>query len=320
MRAITQDRYGETDVLRLSDIPVPRPRGGEVLVEIRAAGVDPGVWHLMAGRPRMVRLAAGLRRPRWPVPGSAFAGVVVEPGEGVGEFSPGDEVYGTLMGSFAQNAVARVGKIAPKPASLSFEEAAAIPISGPTALQSLRDALRVAPGDHVLILGAAGGVGLFAVQLAKAMGARVTGASSGPKLGLVRALGADLAIDYRAEDPLTAGPYDAILDTGGARSLASLRAALTPRGALAIVGAEVGPLGGLSRMLAAPFAAAFSRQRLVGVVSVETRADLDAMSDYVASGAVRPHLDRVFLLEEAAAAIRHLSRGHGTGKTVLRVS
>lgn len=319
MKAITQDRYGEADVLRLSEIPVPRPGRGEVLVEVRAAGVDPGVWHLMAGRPRMVRLAAGLRRPRWPVRGSAFAGIVSALGEGVDGFAVGDAVYGTAKGSFAEHAIARVDKIAPRPPALSFEEAAAVPISAPTALQALRDALRLKSGDHVLILGAAGGVGSYAVQIAKAMGARVTGASSGPKLELVRMLGADRAIDYTAVDPLAAGPYDAILDTGGARSMARLRAALTPTGALAIVGAEVGPLGGLGRMLAAPVLTAFSRQRLVGVISVEHRADLDVMSDYLATGAVRPRIDRVFPLDQAADAIRHIGRGHGTGKTVLAI-
>ncbi|WP_353988502.1 NAD(P)-dependent alcohol dehydrogenase [Ruicaihuangia caeni] len=319
MRAIVQDRYGEADVLRLADIDRPRVSAGQVLVEVRAAGVDPGVWHLMAGKPGLVRLAAGLRRPRWPVRGMAFAGVVTAVGEGVDAFGAGDEVFGTANGSFAEFVLAKPEKIAPKPASLSFEEAAAVPISGPTALQSLRDAVRLQAGQHVLVLGAAGGVGTFAVQLAKAMGARVTGAASGPKLELARSIGADAVIDYTVEDPLAAGPYDAILDMGGARPLAALRAALVPGGAIAIVGAEVGPLGGLSRMLVAPLVTAFSRHRIVGVISIENTADLLELTDYIEKDAVRPALDQVFPLEHAADAIRHIGRGHGTGKTVLSI-
>jgi len=319
MRAIVQDRYGEAEVLRLEEVPVPTVRPGRVLVEVRAAGVDPGVWHLMAGVPGVIRLAAGLRKPRWPVRGAAFAGIVREVGDGVIGVEIGDEVYGTADGSFAEYALARADKIAAKPPSLTFEQAAAVPISGPTALQSLRDALRLEAGQHLLVLGAAGGVGHYAVQLGAAMGARVTGAASAPKLDLVRALGAAAAIDYRSADPLEAGPYDAILDTGGLRPLAAMRRALTPTGALAIVGGEDGGMGGLGRMLAAPIASALGRRRLAGVMSIESVADLDAMTEWIESGRVRPVVDRVFPLAEAANALRHIDHGHGTAKTVLRI-
>jgi len=320
MKAIVQDRYGEADVLRLEELPVPTPGRGEVLVEVRAAGVDPGVWHLMAGRPRVVRLASGIRRPRQRVPGSAFAGIVVALGEGVDDLRVGDEVFGMARGAFAEYAVARADKVAPKPAAIAFDVAAAIPISGPTALQSLRDAVRLAPGEHLLVLGAAGGVGSYAVQLATAMGARVTGASSAAKVDLVSQLGADRAIDYTRQDPLALGPYDAIVDTGGGRTLASLRRALAPRGRIAIVGAESGPLGGLGRLLAAPLASALSGHRIVGVVSIENRADLEALSAAVGAGTVVPPIDRVFPLERAADAVRHIGRGHGRGKTLVQVA
>lgn len=317
MRAVLHDRYGGPEILRLGEAAEPIPRRGEVLVRVLAAGVDPGVRHLIEGRPAMIRLATGLRRPRRRVPGIAFAGTVEALGRDAEGLRIGDEIYGTATsGSFAEFATARVDKVAPKPGSLDFAAAAAVPISAVTALQAIRDGARVRPGQRVLVLGAAGGVGGYAVQLAKAAGAEVVGAASAAKLPLVRELAADAAVDYATTDPLGLGPFDAIIDTAGTRPLAALRRAISRDGAVVLVGGEQ---GGLGMLLSAPLRSALSRQRLVGLISIERRADLIDLAARIDAGELRPPIDRVLPLERAAEALEAIGRGHGTGKTVLRI-
>jgi len=324
MRAIVQDAYGEADVLRLAEIDRPAVGDDQVLVRVVAAGVDQGAWHLMAGLPYPVRLAGyGVRAPKAPVRGRELAGRVEAVGSGVTTLRPGDEVFGVAEGAFAEYAPAAVAKLAPKPASLTFQQAAALPISGLTALQAVRDQGRVTAGDRVLVIGASGGVGSFAVQIAKAFGAEVTGVASTGKVDLVRSLGADHVIDYRLGDDLGAGErgYDVIIDTGGNRPLRVLRRALTPTGTLVLVGAETGGrwLGGTDRQLRAMVLSRFVRQRLRTFIASEKAADLLALSALVESGAVTPVVDRTFPLAETPAAIRHMREGKARGKVVIDV-
>jgi NADPH:quinone reductase-like Zn-dependent oxidoreductase len=323
MKAIVQDVYGSADVLELRDIARPVPREGEVLIRVRAAGIDQGVWHLMTGLPYLVRLFGyGLKKPKVPVRGREVAGVVEAVGGGVTRFAAGDEVYGTCDGSFAEYVCAKEDKVARKPASLSFEEAAAAPISAVTALQAVRDAGEITVGQKVLIIGAGGGVGSFAVQLAKAFGAEVTGVCSTGKVELVRSLGADAVIDYTKSDIAGTGVlYDVILDMAGNRRLSVLRAALAPKGRLVIVGGEGGGklTGGFERSLRAPFASLFSGQKLKGLVAKETHLDLEALASLIEAGSVKPAVDKVFPLAEAPAAIQYLREGRARGKVVVRV-
>jgi len=253
MNAVVQDTCGSPDVLELREIDEPVVGDDQVLVQVRAAGVDPGVWHLMTGLPYLVRVVGyGLRKPKVGIRGRDVAGRVEVVGANVTRFRPGDEVFGVCDGSFAEYVCARPDKLAPKPANLTFEQAAAVPISGLTALQALRDTGKVQLGQTVLIIGAAGGVGSFAVQLAKAFGAKVTGVCSTTKLDLVRSIGADEVIDYTREDFSDgARHWDLVVDTAGRRSLSQLRRALAPRGTLVIVGGEGGGrwLGGFDRMI-----------------------------------------------------------------------
>jgi NADPH:quinone reductase-like Zn-dependent oxidoreductase len=324
MKAIVQDEYGSTpeDVLRLAEIARPTIGDDEVLVRVRAASVDRGTWHLMTGLPSLMRIMGfGLRRPKAPNPGRSFAGVVESVGKDVTGFKPGDEVYGTCDGSFAEYARARTGRIAPKPANLSFEQAAAVPISGPTALQAVRRA-QVQVGQKVLIIGASGGVGTFAVQIAKAFGAEVTGVCSTAKTDFVRANGADHVIDYTRDDFADGQHrYDAILDIGGNRPLSQLRRALTPKGRLVIVGGETDGrwLGGFARQLRAPLLSLLVSQKLGMLASSENSADLMVLRDLIESGQVAPAVDRMYPLSEAPAAIRYLIEGHVRGKVVITV-
>ncbi|WP_461173741.1 NAD(P)-dependent alcohol dehydrogenase [Arthrobacter sp. Z1-9] len=323
MKAIVQDVYGAADVLQLREIAAPVPRGGEVLIRVKAAGVDQGVWHLMTGLPYLVRLFGyGVKKPKISVRGREVAGVVEAVGAGVTRFSAGDEVYGTCEGSFAEYVCAKEDKVARKPANLSFEEAAAAPISAVTALQAVRDASEVTVGQKVLIIGAGGGVGSFAVQLAKAFGAEVTGVCSTGKVELVRSLGADAVIDYTTSDIAGSGVlYDVILDTAGNRALSVLRRALAPKGTLVIVGGEGGGklTGGFERSLVAPFASLFSGQKLKGLVTKETYLDLEALTSLIEAGSVKPAVDKVFSLAEAPAAITYLHEGRARGKVVITV-
>jgi len=326
MKAIVQDGYGPADVLELRDIDRPSVGDDEVLVRVRAAGVDPGVWHLMTGRPYLLRAVGfGLRRPKVPVRGRDLAGVVEAVGARVTRLRPGDEVYGTCeSGSFAEYATARQDRLAIKPANLSFEQAAVTPISGMTALQGLRDCAGLRPGQRVMVIGAAGGVGSFAVQIAKAFGATVTGVCSTAKVDLVGSLGAADVIDYtHSRIDVNGARYDVIIDTAGNRPVSLLRRALTPRGTLVLVGGENGGgrlLGGYDRqMLRAPLMSIFTSQRLRNLMAKEHAADLEELGQLIDSGAVTPVIDRAYPLADAADAIRHLAQGHAAGKTVVTV-
>ena len=320
MQAIVQRRYGPTEVLELCEIPRPEPGDREVLIRVHAAGVDRGVWHLMAGRPLLVRPAFGIRAPKFPVPGMDLAGVVEAVGAKVTRFAPGDEVLGVGKGAFAEYATAPERKLVHKPAGLSFQQAGALGISGLTALQALRDHAQVQPGQHVLVVGASGGVGTYAVQVAKAFGAEVTGVCSTAKLDLVRSLGADHVVDYRRDD-FAAGArrYDVIVDIGGNSPLSRLRRALTPAGTLVIVGGEGGGrwLGGLDRQLRAMLVSPFVGQKLTTFTSRGNAEDLAALTDLVENGQVTPTIDRTYALHEAPEAIRHLEAGHVRGKVVV---
>ncbi|MET9466457.1 NAD(P)-dependent alcohol dehydrogenase [Streptomyces sp. NPDC006544] len=322
MKAIVQDTYGSSDVLELRDIEKPQPGRGEVLVAVRAAAVDAGVWHLMSGRPYLLRLLGfGLRAPKVAVRGREVAGRVEAVGEGVSAFRPGDEVFGICEGSFAEYACARQDKLARKPAGLPLEEAAALPVSGLTALQALRDVGRVRPGQRVLVIGAAGGVGTFAVQLAKAYGAHVTGVCSTAKTELVRSLGADEVVDYTVEEFADGiRRYDLILDTAGNRTLTHLRRALTPRGTLVIVGGEGGGrwLGGIDRVLRAALLNPFVRHGLKGVFAAERQADLEVLKQYVEDGVLAPAVQRTCALAGAAEAVDQLHRGEARGKILIK--
>jgi NADPH:quinone reductase-like Zn-dependent oxidoreductase len=323
MKAIARDVYGPADVLELRDIDQPSIGDDEVLIEVRAAGVDPGVWIFMTGRPMAVRLAIGLRRPKVAVLGRAVAGVVAAAGAGVTRLRPGDEVYGTCeSGSFAEFATARQDRLALKPASLTFEQAAATPISAVAALQSIRDA-RVRPGQRVLITGAAGGVGSFAVQLVTMHGAGVTGVCGTSKAELVRSLGAEDVIDYtRHEIDRDGARYDVIIDTAGNRPLSLLRRAVKPRGTIALVGgghAEGRLLGGFQRQMAAPLLSLFGGRRVCGVAARERHEDLEELTPLIESGSVTPVIDRTYPLAGASDAIRYLAKGHPGGKVVVTV-
>lgn len=319
MRAIHQHRYGGSDQLALVEAADPTPGPNDVVVRVRAAGVDRGTWHLMAGHPLAVRLAFGWRRPKQPIPGRDVAGIVAEVGPRVRAVDVGDEVIGTADGSFAELAVVPESRVARKPARLSFEEAATLPVSGLTALQAVRDAGRVRPGDRVLVIGASGGVGSYAVQVATAYGADVTGVASGGKADLVRSLGATRVIDYAREDLEDGTRYDLVLDIAGLRPLRLLRRLLTDTGTLVIVGGEGGDrwLGGTHRQLAALALSPFVRQRLTALLSKESADDLEALGQLVDSGRVRPVLERTFALHEAAEAIDHVAAGLARGKVAV---
>ena len=324
MQAIIQDNYGSAEVLELRDVEKPRPGDDELLIRVHAAGLDPGVWHLMTGLPYLVRVMGfGLRKPKIRIRGTDVAGTVEAAGRNVTQLKEGDPVYGTCDGSFAEYACAKAERLAPKPANLSFEQAAAVPVSGMTALSGLRDAGNLQSGQRVLIIGAAGGVGTYAVQLAKAFGATVTGVCSTSKAELVRTIGADEVIDYTQVD-FTEGTrqFDLILDTAGRRPLGHLRRALTPQGTLVIVGGEGGDrwLGGFQRQIFAPVRALFTEQKMLGLISKERQQDLLTLKDLIEAGKLKPVIDRTYPLREAPQAIRYLEQGHARGKVVLTIS
>ena len=323
MKAIVRDTYGSPDVLELREIDKPEISDNEVLLHVHAAGVGRDVWHVMAGLPYPIRLAGyGLRVPKNPVIGSDVAGVVEAVGKNVTRFQPGDEVFGIGKGSFAEYVCAREDKLAPRPENLTFEQAAVVAISGLTALQGLRDHGRVEPGQEVLIIGASGGVGTYAVQLAKAYGAHVTGVCSTTKVEMVRSIGADHVIDYTREDFAEGEQrYDLILDIGGNSTLARLRRTLTPEGTLIIVGGEGGGrwLGGTDRQLRAMMLSVFVGQKLGTFISSENHEDLIILKDLIESGAVTPVIDRTYPLAEVPEAIRYLQEGHAQGKVVIIV-
>ncbi|MFC6079805.1 NAD(P)-dependent alcohol dehydrogenase [Sphaerisporangium aureirubrum] len=324
MEAIVQDEYGEAmDVLRLAEIERPVIGDGEVLIRVRAAGVDQGVWHIMTGLPYPIRLAGyGFRAPKTHVRGREVAGHVEQVGKSVTTMRPGDEVFGIAEGSFAEYARATPDKLAPRPAFLTFAQAAVVSVSALTALQAVRDHGHVKAGQKVLIIGASGGVGMFAVQIAKAFKAEITGVCGTAKTEMVRSLGADTVIDYTSEDITDSGVrYDVILDIGGNRSLRHLRRALAPRGTLVIVGGETRGrwLGGTDRLLRVALLSRFVRQRLTTFVCSENARDLMILSRLIESGAVVPVVDRTYPLSETPTAVQYLRDGHARGKVVISV-
>ena len=333
MKAIVQDEYGDAPeaVLRLADVARPTIGDDEILVRVRAASVDRGTWHMMTGLPYPLRAAGfGLRRSKAPNPGRCVAGTVESVGKDVTEFKPGDEVYGTCgpplkagsYGSFAEYVRALAGRLALKPANLSFEQAAAVPVSGVTALQAVRDRAHVQSGQKVLIIGASGGVGTFAVQIAKAFGAEVTGVCSTAKLDLVGSLGADHVLDYTRDDFADGEHhYDTIIDIGGNSPLSRLRRALTPKGTLVIVGGETDGrwLGGMDRLFGAKLLSPLVGQKLGMLTVSENAEDLAVLRDLLESGKIAPAIDRTYPLSETPAAIRYVQEGHARGKVVITV-
>jgi NADPH:quinone reductase-like Zn-dependent oxidoreductase len=327
MKAIVQDRYGDVDVLDLKDIDQPVPKANQVLVRVHAAGLHRGDWHVMTGLPYLIRLVVptlGLRGPKTPVLGIDVAGTVEAVGEQVTRFRPGDAVFGWTDGAFAEYAIAPEDQLAAKPADLSFEQAAVVPTSGFAALQGLRDVGEVQPGQRVLVIGAAGGVGSFAAQLAKAFGAQVTGVASTAQLELVGSIGADEVIDYTRTD-VTDGTrqWDLILDCAGRRTLSQLRRALAPKGTLVIVGGEGGGrwLGGFDRQLRALMLSRLVGQRLRMLSSKPGHQDLEVLRELLEAGKLSPVIGRNYPLGEVPKAMRQMVEGRGGGgKIVITVS
>ncbi|MFG3659048.1 NAD(P)-dependent alcohol dehydrogenase [Streptomyces sp. NPDC047706] len=324
MRAVVQDRYGGWDTLQLREVDRPVPAAGEVLVRVRAASVNAYDWHYMHGDPKIARAAFGLRRPKAAVRGRDFAGIVEEVGAAVQGLAPGDEVYGEADGAFAEFVCVSDGAVDRKPARLTFAQAAAMPLAANTALIGLRDVARVEPGRTVLVNGASGGVGTFAVQIAKAYGAEVTGVCSTRNVELVRSLGADHVVDYTREDFTRAGHrHEVVLDLVGNRTLADLRRSLTPGGTLVLSGGGfydggslIGPMGlFLRRRLLAPFVG----QRLLELPAKASKENLAELRDLAESGKVSPVVERTYPLSEAPQAIRHLEQEHARAKIVVVV-
>jgi NADPH:quinone reductase-like Zn-dependent oxidoreductase len=319
MQAIVQNGYGSADVLRMAEIDRPTVAADEVLLRVHAAGVDRGVWHFMAGQPYAVRL--GLGKPRDRVAGMDVAGTVVAVGDQVTRFAVGDEVFGVGRGSFAEYAAAREDKLAHKPAGLNFEQAAVIAVSGVTALQGVRDIGRVRAGQHVLVIGASGGVGTYAVQLAKAFGATVTGVCGTAKVDLVRSIGADDVIDYTRADIADGGRrYDLIMDIGGRHRLSRLRRALTPRGTLVVTGGEGGGKWlGVGRPLRAVMLSVIVRQRLAMFIAKQRYTDMETLRGLIEAGQVTPVVGATYPLAEAPEALRQLAAGQAMGKIAITI-
>lgn len=314
MKAVVNPEYGPPDALRLRDVDRPTIGEDQVLIRVHAASVNPYDWHLVRGKPYFARLIVGIRRPKsGGIPGVDAAGVVEAVGTGVTELRPGDEVFGSCSGTFAEYTVGRERNLAPRPENLALEQAAAIPGAGATALQGVRDHGGVQPGQRVLVNGAAGGVGTFAVQIARALGAHVTGVCSTRNVELVRSLGAEQVVDYSAEDFTRSGPYDVIVDNVGNRSLRELRRALGPTGTYVAVG------GGMRRKLGARLVNRFVAQRLESFIARVRTEDLVALKELIEAGEVDPVVGRIYPLSEAPDAIRYVETGHASGKVVVTV-
>ena len=319
MRALVQERYGTSAVLRLAQMPRPGLNDDQVLVRVHAAGLDRGTEHLMTGKPYAMRLGFGIRRPRNPIPGRDVAGTVAEVGAGVTRFAPGDQVYGVAPGSFAEYAVTTPDRLAPKPTNLSFAEAAVVPISAGTALQALTDAGHLQPGQSVLVTGASGGVGSYAVQLACDLGAEVTGVCSTAKLAYVTGLGAHHVVDYLHADWADGTRrYDLVLDIAGNPPLHRLRRALNPRGTVVFVGGEHGgSLTGMGRQLRGALISPVLGQRLVLFLARERAADYEQLTRLLEDGRIIASLDRSYPLEQAPEAMRLLEEGGIRGKVAI---
>ncbi|MEU4495651.1 NAD(P)-dependent alcohol dehydrogenase [Streptomyces sp. NPDC023998] len=324
MKAIVQDRYGSPDVLELREVDKPAVADHEVLVRVHAAAVNARDWHLVRGDPYLARLVLGVRRPKTKIRGTDFAGRVEAVGKDVTRFRPGDEVFGEADGAFAEYVSASDDVLEPKPANLTFEQAAVVPLAGNTALMGLRDLARVQPGQKVLVNGASGGVGTFAVQIAKSFGAEVTGVCSTRNMDLVRSIGADHVIDYTREDFTRSGrQYDVVLDLVGNRSLTECRRALTPAGTLVLSGGGtseggslVGPMGLILRGQAL---SRFVRHRLLVLTATPNKENLAALRELAESGEVAPVIDRTFPLSEVPEAIAYLEVEHARAKVVITV-
>jgi NADPH:quinone reductase-like Zn-dependent oxidoreductase len=321
MQAILHSRYGPPDALELKDIDQPVVTDDQVLVRVHAAAVGKGDWLTVQGLPYVARLRYGLPNPKHPVPGFDVAGRIEAVGPNVTQLQPGDAVFGWCEGSFAEYASVPEGQLALKPANLSFEQAAAVPISGFAALQALRDTGRVQPGQQVVIIGASGGVGSFAVQIAKAFGAEVTGVCSTKSVDMVRSIGADHVIDYTQQDFTRTGQrYDLILEMAGNRSLSDLRRALTPKGTLVLVGGSGGRwFMGTGRTLRAVLVSPLVGQRLRSFFSKPKGADLVVLKELLEAGKLAPVIDRTFPLRETPEAIRYVGEQSTQGKTVITV-
>jgi NADPH:quinone reductase-like Zn-dependent oxidoreductase len=322
MQAIMHTGFGAPDrVLVPGETAVPQAGDGEVLVRIRAAAVAKGDWLITRGLPYIARPSYGIRTPRHRIAGLEFAGVVEAIGAGVTEFRPGDEVFGWGNGALAEFTAVAADQLARIPSGVGFEAAAAVPVSGFAALQAVRDRGEVAAGDRVLVIGASGGVGSFAVQIAKALGAGVTGVAGTRNLDLVRSLGADSVVDYTREDIGDGSQrYDVIIDIAGNRSLSELRRALTPGGTLVIVGGSGGRWTmGFGRTIRAMLLSPFVRGRMRSLISKPNRGDLEALADLVASGAVKPAVGRTFPLHDADEAIDLVGSGKSSGKTIVNM-
>lgn len=323
MNAIVQDTYGSADVLRLAQVAVPTPGDDDVLIQVKAACATRGDVHMMTGLPSVMRLFTGFGGPRQKTRGMDVAGVVVSVGSNVTGFRAGDEVFGVGVGSFAEYALAKPGKLALKPAGVPFEQAAAAPVSGCAALLAVRDKAQVSAGQRVLVIGAGGGVGSYAVQIAKSYGAHVTAVCGTSKAEFVTSLGADEVVDYTKDD-VTMHPqkFDAIIDIAGGTPLPSLRRILTPEGTLVIVGEEDAGnvIGGLGRQFRSMFIDPFAKQKLLSLMSAEKTADLTALGELLAAGTVTSAITRTHSLSETADALRYIEEGHAAGKVVVTVS
>jgi NADPH:quinone reductase-like Zn-dependent oxidoreductase len=321
MKAIVQEEYGSADVLRLEDVETPAAGRGEVLIRVIAASAFIGDWHVMTGTPYAIRLVSGLGRPKQRVRGQDVAGAVETVGDEVTAFHPGDEVFGVGNGTFAEYATARPDKIAPKPANLGFEEAATVPTTGCTALQGIRDIGKVRSGQRVLVIGAAGGVGSFAMQIAKAFGAHVTGVCSTSKVELVRSIGADEVIDYTREDIVNGTRrYDLIFDAAGNREASYLRRAMTPKGTLVLAGGEgAGRWLGMGRVVRARAISLFVGQKMTNFLARPKAADLTTLKELIEADKIKPVIGSRYPLGEVPAAIAEIGAGHGRGKVVITV-
>ena len=321
MKAIVQDRYGSSGVLALRDLDVPVIGDDGVLVQVRASSVNAKEWHLIRGRPYLARLMSGVRKPKQAVPGTDVAGMVVAVGRSVTELRPGDEVFGAGGGAYAEYIAGRVRNFVPKPANLSFEQAAAIPVAAITALQALRDKGQVKAGQEVLILGAGGGVGSFAVQIAKAYGATVTASTSAGNVDMVRAMGADMVIDYTAESATGTGrQYDLIVDVGGYGSLGDLARAVSPGGTVVLVGAgSASSLSIVVQLLAVALRSRLRGQRMLSFLARVTRDDLLVLAELAAAGKIDPVIDRTYPMRDVAEAVRYVETGQARGKVVITV-
>jgi NADPH:quinone reductase-like Zn-dependent oxidoreductase len=321
MKAIVQYTYGSPDVLELEEIDKPVVKDKDVLVRVHAAAVNPLDWHNMRGLPYFLRMGNGLLKPKNSVLGVDVAGHVEAVGKNVTQLQPGDEVFGLSKGAFAEYVCAGEDRLSPKPAKLTFEQAAAVPVAALTALQGLRDRGRMQPGQKVLIVGASGGVGTFAVQIAKSFGADVTGVCSTRNVDMVRSIGADHVIDYTQEDFTQSGRrYDVIVDMAGTHSLSDCRRALTPPGTYVVVGAPSGRwLSGPDRFIKALVLSLFVSQRMVPFITTANKEDLIVLKDLIEAGKVTPVIDKSYGLTEVPEAIRYLEEGHARGKVVITV-